>query len=505
MTSFLHIQDKKQKDLLTLKAITEKEKFPSLVEKKDSKLTLISEEETYYLYLNKQAEDYNFHKIYNFFVNFSQENERNLNIDVKSFVTPNLKEEIILQAIIEGTLFGGYSSATYKTDKKKLKIVDYHLITTNKQAWDIWMNSFIKLAAVNFARGLQDIPPNELHAKEFAEMVKKIFSTSYHEELSGKVIQITESKNKLAVAKKVRETQKILSGRLDQVEVEILDKKKIEKNKMGLLLAVNAGSHHEPRVVILRYFGDKNNKKNVLGLIGKGITFDSGGYDLKSSQHLQCMKFDMSGAAAVCASFFGLIQKSPKINVVAVACLTENAIGGHATLTESVVKSMNGKTVEINNTDAEGRLVLADGITYAIREEKATKIITVATLTGAVVAALGENLTGVLTNDRKFYREFRQAFAKSQERYWELPIIPENTKALKENTSIADISNISSSRYMGASNGAAFLQEFVEKLPFIHCDIAGTAWKTKTKRGTGIMVKTLIEFMLIEKNNSGKK
>jgi leucyl aminopeptidase len=146
---------------------------------------------------------------------------------------------------------------------------------------------------------------------------------------------------------------------------------------------------------------------------------------------------------------------------------------------------MSGKTVEVNNTDAEGRLVLVDGITYAIKKEKVTKIITVATLTGAVVAALGENLTGILTNDRKFYRELRKAFAKSHERYWELPIIPENIRGLKENTSIADLSNISSSRYMGASNGAAFLEEFVEKLPFVHCDIAGT----------GVMVKTLIELI----------
>jgi len=185
---------------------------------------------------------------------------------------------------------------------------------------------------------------------------------------------------------------------------------------MGLLLAVNAGSHYEPRVVILRYFGDAKNKKNVLGLVGKGITFDSGGYDLKPSQYLQCMKFDMSGAAVVCATFLSLVQKKSKINVVAVACLTENAIGGHATLTESVVTSMSGKTVEINNTDAEGRLVLADGITYAIQREKATKIITVATLTGACVLALGENTTGVMTNNREFYQQFNQASQKSQER-----------------------------------------------------------------------------------------
>lgn len=278
------------------------------------------------------------------------------------------------------------------------------------------MNSLVKLTAVKLARDLQDLPPNELHAKEFAEAIKKLSTPSYHQELTAKTIQVLEKKNKSAAAKRAQETQKIMAERLKKIEIEILGKKEIEKNKMGLLLAVNAGSHHEPRVVILRYKGNPKSKE-ILGLVGKGITFDSGGYDLKSSPYLQCMKFDMSGAAAVCASFLSLIQKSPKINVVAIACLTENAIGGHATLTESVVKSMSGKTVEINNTDAEGRLVLADGITYAIKKEKATRIITVATLTGAVVAALGENLTGVLTNNRKFYRELRQAFAKSHERY----------------------------------------------------------------------------------------
>src|SRR5690606_37354984 len=147
----------------------------------------------------------------------------------------------------------------------------------------------------------------------------------------------------------------------ENAEVEILDKKEIEKNKMGLLLSVNAGSHHEPRVVILRYFGDTENTKNILGLVGKGITFDSGGYNLKPSHALETMKFDMSGAAVVCASFLGLIHQKPRLNVVVIACLTENTIGGHATLTESVITSMSGKTVEINNTDAEGRLVLADG------------------------------------------------------------------------------------------------------------------------------------------------
>jgi len=279
-------------------------------------------------------------------------------------------------------MFGSYQTINYKIqENKKKSSSDYYLVTKNKKMQAFLDNAIAKLYAVNWARDFQDTPPNKLHAKDFAEQVKEKFS------------------------------------KFSNIEVEVLDKKQIEKNKMGLLLAVNAGSHHEPRVVILRYFGDKKNKNSVLGLIGKGITFDSGGYNLKSSVALQTMKFDMSGAAVVCASFLSLVQNKPKTNVIAVVCLTENAIGGHATLTESVITSMSGKTVEINNTDAEGRLILADGITYAIEKEKVTRIITVATLTGAVVAALGEHLTGIMTNNRRFYRELRKAFTKSQERY----------------------------------------------------------------------------------------
>ncbi|MDR1670398.1 MAG: leucyl aminopeptidase family protein [Spiroplasmataceae bacterium] len=461
MTVSLLIQKKPKIDLLTLKIVTSKDKFHSLVEKKNWNSTLISEEKTLYLYLDKENDDYNFSNLYDFFVNFSSKNdERSWNIDIQSFVSENFREEEVIQAICEGILFGSHQIISYKKEKKedKKSSSEYYLVTNNKNSQVILDNSSIKMEAVNWARNLQDAAPNKLHAKEFAENIKDRFS------------------------------------KLENVEVEILDKEKIEKNKMGLLLSVNAGSYHEPRVVILRYFGDKKNKKDILGLVGKGITFDSGGYNLKSSYALETMKFDMSGAAVVCASFLGLIQQNPTINVVAVACLTENTIGGHATLTESVITSMSEKTVEINNTDAEGRLVLADGITYAIKKEKVNKIITVATLTGACEMALGENTTGVMTNNHDFYQQFYLAAQKSQERIWELPILPENTKALKESTTIADISNISNSRYMGASSGAAFLQEFVEKLPFIHCDIAGTAVKSKSKRGTGVMVKTLIEL-----------
>src|ERR1043166_5373709 len=170
----LYIQTKKKRDLPSLKAVTKKDKIPNLVEKKDGKLTLISEEKTYYLYLDKQVEDYNFHKIYNFFVAFAKENKKSINVEIKSFVTPNLNEELVLQAIGEGTLFGSHQAIDYKTSKKESKSrssvgeTNYYLITSHKRTKEILNKAQLKLEAVNFARDLQDTPPNKLHAKEFA-------------------------------------------------------------------------------------------------------------------------------------------------------------------------------------------------------------------------------------------------------------------------------------------------------------------------------------------------
>nr|WP_256444875.1 M17 family metallopeptidase [Spiroplasma endosymbiont of 'Nebria riversi'] len=180
-----------------------------------------------------------------------------------------------------------------------------------------------------------------------------------------------------------QDIQKVFEG-IDNVKITILDKKAIIENKMGLLPAVANGSHNDPRVVIIEYIGNPNSKEKI-GLVGKGITFDSGGYSLKPAASMINMKFDMSGAAIVCSTLLAIAKIERAINVVAVACLTENRIGGHALpLVEAVATAMNGKTVEILNTDAEGCLVLADGITYAIRNNNATKIIDVATLTGVI-------------------------------------------------------------------------------------------------------------------------
>ncbi|XP_023226527.1 uncharacterized protein LOC111627189 [Centruroides sculpturatus] len=184
---------------------------------------------------------------------------------------------------------------------------------------------------------------------------------------------------------------------------------------MNLLLAVNAGSPVEPRLVVVEYSGAPESPEKI-ALVGKGITFDSGGYSLKPSNFQSGMKFDMSGAAAVCAVMKALAELGPAVNVVAIACLTDNRIGKTATLVESVVQSLSGKFVEIEDTDAEGRLVLADGISYAIKFKNASEIIDVATLTGAASRALGPWFTGMMANDARLMDRLGQASQISKER-----------------------------------------------------------------------------------------
>ena len=189
------------------------------------------------------------------------------------------------------------------------------------------------------------------------------------------------------------------------VKVTVLNKKEIEQQKMSLFLSVNMGSGYEPRLVVIEYNGDPKSKEKI-ALVGKGITFDSGGYNLKGSQHILRMKFDMSGAAISAAVLKGVIEQKPKVNVVAVLPLTDNKISSFGQTPDSIWTSMSGKTVEVNNTDAEGRLILADAITYAIKKTNATEIIDIATLTGAIVIALGETYTGVWSTCCKRWEQF---------------------------------------------------------------------------------------------------
>jgi len=265
------------------------------------------------------------------------------------------------------------------------------------------------------------------------------------------------------------------------LKVTILDKADMKKLGMGSFLSVAAGSDEPPKMIALEYRGAPKSK-NVLGLVGKGITFDTGGISLKPAQDMDAMKGDMAGGAAVVAAMSAIGQLKPHANVIGIVCATENMPSGRATKPGDIVRAMNGKSIEIINTDAEGRLVLADGLCWA-RKLGATHLLDIATLTGAAVVALGHTTTGVMSNDRELVDLFHRATRPFGERYWELPLFPEYADLIK--SPIADMKN-SGGRPAGTIFGAMFIKEFVEDRPWIHLDIAGTSW---AERDNGHIVK----------------
>ncbi|MGV2643309.1 leucyl aminopeptidase, partial [Clostridium perfringens] len=259
-------------------------------------------------------------------------------------------------------------------------------------------------------------------------------------------------------------------------EVEVFDENQIEELKMESFLSVGKGSDNLPRLIVMRYFGDKDNMDQRLALVGKGLTYDSGGYSLKTNAGMVTMKADMGGAASVIGAISAIAKRNLKINVIAVVAACENLISGHAYKPGDIIGSMAGKTIEILNTDAEGRLTLIDAVTYAIEKEKASEIIDVATLTGAAVVSLGEDVTAVITNKDEFYGELREASYEAGEKVWQMPSFEDYGKLIKSN--IADLKNIGG-KYAGTITAGLFIGEFVQNKPWLHLDIAGPAFSEK--------------------------
>ncbi len=285
------------------------------------------------------------------------------------------------------------------------------------------------------------------------------------------------------------------------LDAHVLEPSEIAVQGMGALLAVARGSHEPPRLVVLRYRPAEGGGDTHLALVGKGITFDSGGISIKPAAGMATMKADMSGGAAVVAAMGVIAQLRPPIPVTGVVPLTENMPGGGATKPGDVVRAMNGTTVEITNTDAEGRLVLADALAYAIKLG-ATHLVDVATLTGAVAIALGHPVAGAMSNDRQLLEQVRRAAERAGERIWELPMFPEHDVVLESD--VADIKNSAEIRAAGSINGAVFLRRFVADRPWVHLDIAGAAWNEQAGLGrlvpkgpTGVMTRTLCHLPFV--------
>jgi len=284
-----------------------------------------------------------------------------------------------------------------------------------------------------------------------------------------------------------------IAAQFDPLEVELLDRDAILARGMGAFAAVARGSHSEPRLIVLRYSG--GGRGPHLGFVGKAVTFDTGGISIKPASKMQEMKFDMSGGATVIESMGAIAQLGLPVSVTAVVPSTENMPSGHAVKPGDIVTAMNGTTIEVNNTDAEGRLILADALCYAV-EQGAERIVDLATLTGAIIVALGSTYAGLFSNDDAWYEEVAAACDATGEIGWRLPLHPEYLELTKGQ--YADLTNASDQRKAPSSYAAEFLRQFVDDVPWVHIDIAGTAWGSGRhyvgQGASGFGVRTLIEL-----------
>lgn len=288
----------------------------------------------------------------------------------------------------------------------------------------------------------------------------------------------------------------VQAGKEYGFSVEVLEQEAIEKLGMIAFLEVGKASVNKPRLIIMRHMGNPEKPDEILGLVGKGLTFDSGGLSLKPAEGMGNMKSDMGGSAAVIGAISAIARENLRLNVVAIVAACENLISGIGYRPGDIIGSMAGKSILIESTDAEGRLTLADAVHYTITKEKANTIVDVATLTGAAIIALGNTTTGVITNNQGLYGRLQSASDQSGERVWQLPSFPEYREQNK--TAYADLKN-TGGRPAGTITAGLFIEAFVQDKPWLHLDIAGTAFSAKegdylTEGGTGVAVRLLYHF-----------
>lgn len=369
----------------------------------------------------------------------------------------------VIKAVIEAALIGTYTWEKYKTPDKNSKTVANKHVFLSAAPKREYAQAVTICEGVNLTRDL---------INDNADMI----TSTYFE-------------------KTVRDLSK---GRKN-ISLEILNKKEMRKYGLGLHLAVNQGSNKEPKLIIARYHGASKDG-DYTAIIGKGMTYDTGGLNLKPTGHIETMRQDMSGAAAVVGTLKNALALNLKKNVIFACVMAENAIDALSYKPGDVIRGYSGKTVEIDNTDAEGRLVLADAFSYIIKNYKPARMIDIATLTGACVVALGHDYTGLVASDDKLAQKLSQAAEVTDDRVWRLPIYPELKDSVK--SQIADIKNVGFPKGAGGTITAAeFLRQFTEGTPWAHLDIAGTAFVENKQRlyfghgATGAGVRLLTHFL----------
>ncbi|MDH5722596.1 MAG: leucyl aminopeptidase [Alphaproteobacteria bacterium] len=377
----------------------------------------------------------------------------------------NPKSEELAAHFANGVKLRSYDFKKYKTPKpdedKPTLFENLHFVLRQSEKAEKLYDDFEKVAdGVFFARDLVNEPPNELVPDTYA--------------------------------RRIRDELKPLG-----VEIDIFDEKKMEKFGMGAILSVGKGSYNPPRMVIMRWIGDRSISEGPLAIVGKGVTFDTGGISLKPAAGMEDMKMDMGGSAAVVGLMKALAGRKAKTNVIGIVGLAENMPSGNATRPADIIKSYSGKTIEVLNTDAEGRLVLADCLSYVQERYNPRLIIDLATLTGAMLVALGHEYCGTFSTDDGLWDHMNKAGEETGEKLWRMPL-DEYWKKDMEGT-ISDIQNMAqkSTRIAGSCTAAGFLWHFIkEGVPWAHMDIAGTAWIKEDrdltpKYGTGFGVRVL--------------
>lgn len=395
-------------------------------------------------------------------------------IDSASFSLPDETEitfETMLHAVVESLLLGSYEFLKYKTTKKPRRKFDTAIIRADST---IVLQDIEKI--INKA---------ELYAKA------TILARDLVNEQSA-VVTPTYLAN---IAKDIAKAS-------PQITCKIFGKEEAEKLGMGAFLGIARAAETPPKFIFLEYKPRRGTKKKKLALVGKGITFDSGGINVKPGEHMQDMKMDMAGAATVLGVFSVISEIKPPFSVIGVIAATPNLISGKGIVPGDVVKAMNGKTIEVLNTDAEGRVTMADSLSYAVKQG-ATEIIDFATLTGACLIALGDEIAGLFSNNRDLAEAYKASAFEEGEKVWELPL-EKDYKELNK-SEVADIANIPNTKYAGTIAAALFLQEFINDTPWVHLDIAGPAFAAKPhalgpKGGTGFGVRTVLHFLEGGKN-----
>ena len=365
------------------------------------------------------------------------------------------------QAVVEATLLALYDFDRYKTDKSKTKSVDALFLPVNGPLDDAEIGAkrgIIYAESTNLARDIVNTPSNIMTPQAVTEEATKVAN-----ECGIKII--------------------------------VFGKKEMEKHGMNTILAVSKGSDKEPQFIVMDY----GTGEECIAVVGKGVTFDTGGIDLKPWDSMETMKSDKAGAAAVIGLMRAVGKIKPNIRVIGAMAVTENMIGERAMKPGDIIEAYNGKTVEIMNTDAEGRLVLADAISYVEKNYKASAIIDLATLTGACIIALGYHASGLISTDESLAKRITDAGNKTFERVWQFPFWEEYQDVTKSDS--ADLRNIGKEKYgPGAISGAAFIKQFVEKTPWAHLDIAGPSWLNSAREympsgGTGWGVRIMTQLV----------